>query len=275
MGELLDRYTAERPLLLVTEDLHWSDRETLQLMDHLARRRGNGRLMWLASFRLADVVGFDRPLNVLRHELRLHGFCEELVLDPFSEQDVADYVAQRAPSLAADERFVRALHERTDGLPSYVAQVLDDVLARGEAGREDVSAVSRLPSMRIPENLAGIIEHYVTRLSSHERAVLEAAAVSGVHFRIDMVAAMLGCAAASVASVCEHLARGRLWVRAPAEEGNPPREPTYSFRQAVFRQWLYERLGATQRAALHHKGSAAMEQQRMAGAPSTAAELAV
>ena len=63
MGELLDRYTAERPLLLVTEDLHWSDGATLQLIDHVARRRGNGRLMWLASFRLTEIVGYDRPLK--------------------------------------------------------------------------------------------------------------------------------------------------------------------------------------------------------------------
>jgi predicted ATPase len=42
MGELLDRYTGERPLLLVTEDLHWSDRSTLHLIDYIARRRGGG-----------------------------------------------------------------------------------------------------------------------------------------------------------------------------------------------------------------------------------------
>lgn len=40
MGELLDRYTANRPLLLITEDLHWSDHATVQLMDHVAWRRG-------------------------------------------------------------------------------------------------------------------------------------------------------------------------------------------------------------------------------------------
>ena len=34
--------------------------------------------MWLASFRLAEIVDYDRPLNALRHELRLHGLCEEL-----------------------------------------------------------------------------------------------------------------------------------------------------------------------------------------------------
>src|SRR4029077_18988837 len=52
MAELLDRYTENRPLLLVTEDLHWSDQATVQLMDYIARRRASTRLLWLASFRL-------------------------------------------------------------------------------------------------------------------------------------------------------------------------------------------------------------------------------
>jgi DNA-binding winged helix-turn-helix (wHTH) protein len=94
MGELLDRSGERRPLLLVTEDLHWSDRATIQLIDYVARRRGNGHLMWLATFRLAEVVALDHPLNRLRHELRLHGLCEEIVLDAFSETEVAEYVAR-------------------------------------------------------------------------------------------------------------------------------------------------------------------------------------
>jgi DNA-binding winged helix-turn-helix (wHTH) protein len=65
MGELLDRYTDQRPLLLVTEDLHWSDRATIQLIDHVARRRGRAGLMWLATFRVAEVVAMDHPLNAL------------------------------------------------------------------------------------------------------------------------------------------------------------------------------------------------------------------
>ena len=103
MGELLDRYTEQRPLLLVTEDLHWSDRATIQLIDHVARRRGRAGLMWLATFRVAEVVATDHPLNPLRRELRLHRLCEEIVLDPFSETEVAEYIAQRSPSLARDE----------------------------------------------------------------------------------------------------------------------------------------------------------------------------
>jgi predicted ATPase len=97
MGELLDRYTDQRPLLLVTEDLHWSDRATIQLIDHVARRRGRAGLMWLATFRVAEVVATDHPLNALRRELRLHRLCEEILLDPFSEAEVADYIARLSP----------------------------------------------------------------------------------------------------------------------------------------------------------------------------------
>ena len=116
MGELLDRSGDRRPLLLVTEDLHWSDRATIQLIDYVARRRGNARLMWLASFRLAEVVALDHPLNPLRRELRLHGLCEEIVLDPFSESEVADYVAanDRHRSPATKRSCARCTSAPTD-----------------------------------------------------------------------------------------------------------------------------------------------------------------
>src|SRR5262249_40209613 len=72
LAELLHRFTEERPLLLVTEDLHWSDQATLRLLDHFARDRAPMRLLWLASYRLAQVLAEEHPLLRLRQELRLH-----------------------------------------------------------------------------------------------------------------------------------------------------------------------------------------------------------
>src|SRR4030095_3962964 len=115
-----------RPLVRVTEDLHWSDRATIQLIDYLARRRGRGRVMWLSSFRLAEVIASDHPLNILRRELHLHGLCEELVLDSFSQADVAAFLQARAPSLPLGKSFVRLMHERTDGVPLFVASVTNE-----------------------------------------------------------------------------------------------------------------------------------------------------
>jgi DNA-binding winged helix-turn-helix (wHTH) protein/tetratricopeptide (TPR) repeat protein len=274
MGELLDRSAERRPLLVVIEDLHWSDRATIQLIDYVARRRGQARFMWLASFRLAEVVALDHPLNPLRRELRLHGLCEEVVLDPFSETEVAKYVAERSPSVANDEAFVRALHERTDGLPLFVASIMSEMNARvaQEGGRVAPEQVAKIA---VPENLAAIIEHYIAKLENEQRTVLSAAAVCGVQFRVDTIAAALERDVASVGDICDQLAREQIWlVASPAEEGAAGPESPYSFTHALFRQVLYERTTPSVRAQLHRKIGAALETERAVRATITAAEVA-
>lgn len=275
MGELFDRYSETRPLLLVTEDLHWSDRATLQLMDHVARRRGSGRLMWLASFRLAEVVALDHPLKALRDELRSHGLCEEIVLDPFSEREVGEYVAERAPSMAADEAFVRALHDHTDGVPLFVTHVITDVIERAAQSHRDAGAASQLAKMAVPENIAGLIDHYIAKLVHEQRMLLEAAAICGVEFHVSTVAAVLERDAAWVDETCDGLARGQLWLSAPrAGDGNDGSDWPYSFRHALLRQVLYERVSPLARARLHQRAGTALERERAAGAPVSAVELA-
>ncbi|MGO4392989.1 AAA family ATPase [Variovorax sp. M-6] len=272
MAELLDRFTEQRPLLLVTEDLHWSDRATLQLIDYVARRRGRARLMWLSSFRLTEVIALDHPFNPLRHELRQHRLCQEVVLDPFSETEVADCIAQRSTSLAQDEAFVRALHERTDGVPLFVSSVITEVMDRTS---DDRAAEARLAAMAVPENLAAIIDHHIARLDNEPRALLTAAAACGVEFRVDTVALALERDVTSVAEACEALVREQVWLAAPRAPEGDAAEPPYAFRHALFRQILYERTAPAARTQLHRKVGAALERERSTGVPVAAAELAM
>jgi DNA-binding winged helix-turn-helix (wHTH) protein/tetratricopeptide (TPR) repeat protein len=276
MGELLDRYTENRPLLLVTEDLHWSDRATMQLIDYMARRRGAARLLWLASFRLTEIIAADHPLSAARHELRLHGLCEEIVLDTFSEQEVAEYLAKRLPALATDEKFVRALHALTDGLPLFVADVVKDLIDHGEgAVGGGPSALRRVRSMVLPETLTGIIERYIRQLTPGERALLDAASACGVQFRPATVARVLERDVASLDEVCAELARRQRWLSelAPGQEGSVA-GAGYAFRHELYRKLLYERIGAPARAELHRKVAAALERERADGGKVSTAELA-
>jgi len=100
MRELMDRFTANRPLVFVLEDLHWSDAGTLRMMEHFARRPREVRLLWIATFRLTQVIAEDHPLRALRQELRLHKLCREIPLDPFSESEVGDFLARNVPQVA-------------------------------------------------------------------------------------------------------------------------------------------------------------------------------
>jgi DNA-binding winged helix-turn-helix (wHTH) protein/tetratricopeptide (TPR) repeat protein len=276
MGEILERYTEQRPLLLVTEDLHWGDRATIQLIDYVARRRGGARVMWLANFRLTEVVISNQPLNAVRHELRVHDLCEEIVLDPFTETEVAAYLAERSPSIAGDEGFVRALHARTDGVPLFVASVTSDVLARAEQPGIRIGDDAPLASMPVPEDLTAIIDHYMHRLDDERRSLLCAAAVCGIDFRSDTLARVLQRDATRVTETCDQLVREQRWIRASrAREPGDPRDKPYSFRHALFREVLYERTAPSTRAELHAKIGGALEEERAAGLIVTAAELAM
>jgi tetratricopeptide (TPR) repeat protein len=275
-GELLERFTEDRPLLLVTEDLQWSDAATLQLMEHAARRRGPARLLWLASFRLTEVMAADHPLKSLRHELRLHGLSEEIVLDAFSETEVADYVAARLPGLAAEETFVQALHARTEGLPLFVADVVSDLLTHGEVMHEtEAAARSRLESMPMPENLAGIIGQYADRLTAEERVLLEAASVCGMDFRLNTVAEVLERDIAAVARACAGLARQQRWlIDVPLDLAGSTRDTRYAFRHALYREVLQKQIDPVGRAELHRKIAVVLEGERAEGADVAAVELA-
>jgi DNA-binding winged helix-turn-helix (wHTH) protein/tetratricopeptide (TPR) repeat protein len=275
MGELLDRYSAQQPLLLVTEDLQWSDRSTLQLIEYLARRRGSARLMWLGSFRLTDVVALDHPLNRLRRELKLHRLCEEIVLDSFSEAEVASYVAEMAGPLAGDEAFVRTLHERTDGVPLFVASVLREVVGRSEQDTGDRRDAVQLVSVALPENLTAIIDHYIARLRNDQRELLEAAAVCGVEFRVSPVAEALERDAAIVAHAFEELEQEQVWLVPPrVDTGSVGREQLYAFRHGLFRRALYEKTGPHVRIRLHRTVGIALEREHAAGLPVAVTELA-
>lgn len=273
MAEFFDRYTERQPLLLITEDLHWGDHSTIQLIDYLARRRGSRRLMWLASFRLTEIIALDHPLNALRHELRPQGLCDEIVLDSFSETEVAAYMAQRAPAMAADDRFLQALHKRTGGVPLFVASIASEVIERA-ANREPADAAS-LANTTLPESLSALIDRYVAKLSGERRTLLAAAAVCGMELRIDTLARAMGLDAMQIADVCDELVRERLWLMAtrPSEYGNGA-DRSYAFRHALFRQRLYDNISTSARTELHRKIGAELEAERAADLSVTAAELA-
>ena len=129
------------------------------------------------------------------------------------------------PSLAAEPALVRALHDRTDGLPLFVAGVVDDLLAR-PASHADPH--ERLAAMAMPDTLSGVIERYVEELTPEQRSLLEAASVCGVQFRLSTVAHALDADAMVLADTCAEVARGQRWLKDIALAANsPPAESGY------------------------------------------------
>lgn len=86
-GELVDRMPIGWPVLLVLEDLHWSDQATVQLLGYLAHRRAPAAFMVLGTLRPTELVLEEHPLERLRQQLRERRLCAEIDLESLRRPD--------------------------------------------------------------------------------------------------------------------------------------------------------------------------------------------
>ena len=111
----------EQTVLLLLDDLQWSDDATLELLATLAEPLGQLRILVVAGYR-SDGLPRDHVLRHLRHELRRDGRLEELTLAPLALSETGELLAGilgDAPSPA----IARAIHERARGVPFFVEEL--------------------------------------------------------------------------------------------------------------------------------------------------------
>jgi predicted ATPase len=199
LSEALEALTAESPLILWLEDLHWGDPSTVDLLAMLARRREPARLLVLGTYRPADVIASAHPLRALVRELEAHAQCRGLPLGFLTSPEVTRYLAVRfAPpdsQAARLEEWGRFIHRHTDGNPLFMVAMVDDLLRRGVIG-EPASETSWPASDGmaggLPESLRQLVDHQLEGLSEEERRRLEAASVAGMEFSAGLVAEAMG-----------------------------------------------------------------------------------
>ena len=131
LAEAVETLTAAQPLILILEDLHWSDGATLDWLAAVARRRAAARLLVLGTYRPAEAVVQAHPVRRVTQELQVHGQGMELPLGSLAEAEVAAYLAQRFGAGAHPDGLARGLHQRTEGNPLFLVTVVDELVRQG------------------------------------------------------------------------------------------------------------------------------------------------
>ena len=191
----------------------------VELIDYIARRRGPGRVMRLSSFRLRGNGRLGASTQRVRHELRLHGLCEELVLDSFSEAEVPHtWWSARPQSLAMKASCARFTnHQRV-----YRCSLPPSPVTSRRAVRKAALTAALLASSPVPESLFAIIDRHLAKLES-ERRVLPGSCCVRPRFRIDTLALVLERDALNVADTCDQLLREQVWIVASRAAGSGAR----------------------------------------------------
>ena len=258
LAEALDVLTADTPLVLVLEDLQWSDSATIEFLTSLAQRREPARLLVLGTYRPVETVIHAHPLRSMVQELVGRGQGVELPLEFLPAEDVAAYVAGRlgGPVTAALAAFI---HERTEGNALFMVHLVEHLVQHGLIIRQEEQWTlldgdeARLA--RVPEGLRQLLMRRIEELPPAARRVLEAASVAGEAFAVATVAAGAQCPVDEVEAVCEGLVAQQhfladigLTVWPDGTSGG-----SYRFRHALYPQVLYEQLGSARRRQLHRR----------------------
>lgn len=262
---LVERVVAEIPLVLVLEDLHWSDYATLDAIDVLARQRASGRLMIVGTWRPSDVKAARHPIYALTQELRARGQCEVVALPLLDADDLGSYLTLRFGDSSFNARLAPILHARTGGNALFARNLVDSWIERRLIHQTDNgwTLAGELDDLErdVPDTLQHLIENQVAGLDPDQQSILETASVIGREFSVALIAASLPGADDDVERECERLVRESSIVRAAGNEqwGDGSLTSRFSFVHDLYVDVLYERIPTVRRARLHLQVGQAIE----------------
>ena len=246
MATMLETYAAERPLVLVFEDLHWSDSSTRDLLRFLLRTVGDARILYVLTYR-RDEVRRSHPVLPWLVEVDRLPHAHRISLEPLTDEQVDTMVSQVAGHVPP--RAAARIRERSQGIPFFV---------------EELSACTDHGTHVIPETLRDLMLTRLDRLSARTREVVRIASAAGTRVDHTVLLSVIDTDEAALDSSLREAVEGQVLKVDGAREA-------YAFRHALMREAVHEDLLPGEHARLHARYAEALEKSAR---PEQAGEIA-
>jgi DNA-binding SARP family transcriptional activator len=253
----LVRAAAERPIVVLFDDLHWANAATLQLLAFLASTVASVPLLVVGTYRENEVASSDALGALLAELARVRAArigLGRLADDDAAALAVALLAADKDPDNDDDTALVDDVVRRAEGNPFFVSELLR--LAEDEGGL----------ATSVPAGIGNVIGRRLQRLPERVTTVLTAAAVAGREFDVAVVEAVVDDA--DTLDLIDAAADAGLVVEHPTAPGR------YAFTHALVQESLLGELAGLRRARLHARIARALESMPAADPMARLTELA-
>ena len=244
LTQLFLNLTVRTPLLLIVEDLHWSDASSLDFLHYLARRCGTHPLLLVLTCRSEET--HPGPNALLTH-LNRERLAQEYALARLTEAEVnamLQAILQGPHTVQRD--LVETVYTYSEGNPFFIEETLKSLIAAEEIfyanGRWEQKQMREL---HIPRSVQSAVQQRADQLSESARRVLTFAAVAGRRFDFALLQQLTQYDEQKLLLLMKELIAAQLVVEESVEQ--------FAFRHALTRQAVYADLLVRERKALHRR----------------------
>lgn len=239
----------QSPVLLIIEDVHWSDDTSLDFLSYLARRSTSHSLLLLLTYRHDEMhpalrswlAQLDRER--LAHEMRLAPLSRDeldTMLSTIFEPQHTSFDMRRF----LHGELLDTLYALTEGNPFFVEETLNSLIAVDDIFYTQNYWNHRpLREVRIPRSVQDGVQRRTEHLGEAARRVLTLAAVAGRQFDFVLLQLLTSFDEQQLLLIMKELVSAQLVVEVSSEQ--------FAFRHALTRQAIYTQLLARERAILH------------------------
>jgi tetratricopeptide (TPR) repeat protein len=246
ISQFITNISKEAPLLLVLDDLQWTDQTSLLLMHYLARGIYKTPLLLLGAYRDTD-IDERHPLSPVLTELNRERLLQSVQLKRMSLNDVSEMIKQLLEQEDVSKEFGELVYEKTRGNPFFVEEVIkslkeEEVIYR-EENRWKFKEVSKI---EFPKTVKSVIKARISRLDEDCQNILTLASFVGNDFSFDAICGVTNIEENKLLELMEKLLKTGL-----IKERVIRAKDMYCFADIIVRDVVHEEVSHLRHKKLH------------------------
>lgn len=254
VSQFITSISKETPLLVVLDDLQWTDQTSLLLLHYLARGVYKTPLILLGAYRETDID--DRhPMSPVLTELNRERLLQSVPLKRMSLNDTSEMIKQTLEQDEVPKEFCELVYEKTRGNPFFVEEVIKSLKEEGIVHREEnkwkIAEVSRI---EFPKTVKSVIKARISRLDDECQNVLTMASFVGNDFTSEALVGVTGIEEDKLLELIDKILKTELFKHRVIRG-----EDVCSFADIIVRDVAYEEVSPFRRKKLHNIVGCALE----------------
>jgi class 3 adenylate cyclase len=246
----------DQPLLLVMDDLHWADKQTLTMLRHVFTN-GASAAMIVGTYRDSDLAA-GHPLIDTVAALRREPGVELIAVSGLDDDEMVELVRISAEQDLDDEMVQMAhfLRQETAGNPFFAHEILRNLVEVGDIRMGDDGrwvVTKAFEDLTLPQSVRDVVSQRIARLGEESLTALRAAAVIGKEFDLSLLAGVTDIDEDDLLDLLEAAVSAGVLAEVPGGDER------FRFLHTLARNTLQEELSIGRRRRLHRKIADALE----------------